>query len=47
MPNPTFEIVPDNENIIFKTVKNGKYGKGVNVYEKGHNNMEPFYHILD
>lgn len=43
MPNPTFEIVPDNENIIFKTVKNGKYGKGVNVYEKGHNNMEPFF----
>ena len=43
MPNPTFEIVPDNQNVIFKTVKNGKYGKGVNVYEKGHNNMEPFF----
>lgn len=43
MPNPTFEIIPDNENMIFKTVKNSKYGKGVNVYEKGHNNMEPFF----
>jgi len=43
MPNPTFEIIPDNKNVIFKTVKNGKYGKGVNVYEHGHNNMEPFF----
>lgn len=43
IPNPSFEIIPDNENIIFKTVKNGKYSKGVNVYEKGHNNMEPFF----
>lgn len=43
MPNPTFEIVPDNENMIFKTIKNSKFGKGINVYEKGHNNMEPFF----
>ena len=43
MPNPTFEIIPDNENVIFKTVKNSKFGKGVNVYETGHNNMEPFF----
>lgn len=43
IPNPTFEIVPDNDNVIFKTVKNSKFGKGVNVYEKGHNNMEPFF----
>lgn len=43
MEEPSFEIIPDNENIIFKTVKNGKYGKGINIYEKGHNNMEPFF----
>ena len=43
MPDPSFTLMKDNENVIFKTVKNGKYGKGVNVYEKGHNNMEPFF----
>ena len=40
---PQFTKVHSKGNeTIFKTIKNGLYGKGVNVYE-GHNNMEPFF----
>jgi len=44
MEQPSFQENHDRNNTsFFKTIKNGLYGKGVNVYEKGHNNMEPFF----
>lgn len=44
MEQSSFQENHDRNNTsFFKTIKNGVYGKGVNVYEKGHNNMEPFF----
>jgi hypothetical protein len=44
MEQPSFQENHDRNNTsFFKTIKNGLYGKGINVYEKGHNNMEPFF----
>ena len=46
IPNPEFEAYPTGDGQpIYRTVYSGKEqtGKGVNVYEKGHNNMEPFF----
>ena len=44
MVKPSFQENHDRNNTsFFKTIKNSLYGKGVNVYEKGHNNMEPFF----
>jgi len=41
---PEFETKQNNDGkSYFKTIKNGIYGKSVNVYNKGHNNMEPFF----
>jgi hypothetical protein len=46
IPNPRFELHRTNDDqTLFKTVYSNerKDGKSVNVYEKGHNNMEPFF----
>ena len=46
MPNPRHELHrTSDDQVLFKTVfsNSRKDGKSVNVYEKGHNNMEPFF----
>jgi hypothetical protein len=46
IPNPEFEAYPNGDNKpIFRTAFSNPdgTGKGVKVFEKGHNNMEPFF----
>ena len=44
MPNPEFDAYKTGDGQpIFRTVFSNSGQKGVNVYDKGHNNMEPFF----